>query len=208
MLIRTPANPRFAYVLAHGAGAGMRHPFLETIAALLEERGVATLRYEFAYMEAGKSRTDPPAVAAARVREAVVRAGKEWPGLPLIAGGKSFGGRMTSTAQAEASLPGVRGLAFLGFPLHAPGKPGVERAEHLKAIRIPMLFLQGTRDEFARPELLASVTGGLGSLAVVHLIPEGDHSFKAPKKTTGKSAADIMAELADAVAGFGSTLTA
>ena len=205
MLASMPQDPRFGYVLAHGAGAGMRHPFLEAIAQALYDRGVATLRYEFAYMEQHKSRPDSPAVAAARVRDAVARAAAEWPGLPLVAGGKSFGGRMTSTAQAEQPLPGVRGLAFLGFPLHPPGKPSVSRAEHLSQVRVPMLFLQGTRDEFARLELLTEVCERLGPRATLHLIEEGDHSFKVPKRA-GNTAEQVMATLADRIAEFGSSL--
>ena len=205
MLARTPPDPTFGYVLAHGAGAGMRHPFLEAIAQALFDRGVATLRYEFAYMEQKKSRPDSPAVAAARVREAVERAAAEWPGLPLVAGGKSFGGRMTSTAQAEKPLPGVRGLAFLGFPLHPPGKPSVSRADHLHEVQVPMLFLQGTRDEFARLELLTEVCERLGPRATLHLIEEGDHSFKVPKRA-GNTAEQVMATLADRIAEFGSSL--
>src|ERR1041384_2725539 len=131
MLSRTPDSPRFGYVLAHGAGAGMQHPFLENISQALYQRGVATLRFEFPYMEQHKNRTDSPAVCAATIRKAVQQARAEWPGLPLIAGGKSFGGRMTSTAQAEQPLPAVRGLVFLGFPLHPPGRPGDQRAGHL-----------------------------------------------------------------------------
>jgi predicted alpha/beta-hydrolase family hydrolase len=207
MLASTPQDPRFGYVLAHGAGAGMRHPFLEAVARALVERGVATLRYEFAYMEQHKSRPDPPAVAAARVREAVERAAAEWPGLPLVAGGKSFGGRMTSTAQAENPLPGVKGLAFLGFPLHPPGKPSVSRAEHLYQVQVPMLFLQGTRDEFARLELITEVCRNLGPRATLHLIDEADHSFKVPKRA-GRTAEQVMAELADRIAGFGRSLAA
>ena len=207
MLARTPADPRFGYVLAHGAGAGMRHPFLEAIAQALFERGVATLRYEFAYMEQRKSRPDPPALAAARVREAVERAAGEWPGLPLMAGGKSFGGRMTSTAQAEQPLPGVRGLAFLGFPLHPPGKPSVSRAEHLHQVQVPMLFLQGTRDEFAKPELISQVCAQLGPNATLQWIDEGDHSFKVPKRA-GRTPEQVMAALADRIAEFGSSLAA
>lgn len=205
MLARTPPDPRFGYVLAHGAGAGMRHPFLEAVAQGLFERGVATLRYEFAYMEQHKSRPDPPAVAAARVREAVERAAGEWPGLPLVAGGKSFGGRMTSTAQAERPLPGVRGLAFLGFPLHPPGKPSVTRAEHLYQVQVPMLFLQGTRDEFAKLELITQVCEQLGPHATLHLIDEGDHSFKVPKRA-GRTPEQVMAALADRIADFGRSL--
>ena len=180
----------------------MRHPFLESMAQALLERGVATLRYEFAYMEAHRSRPDSPAVAAARVREAVARASREWPGLPLIAGGKSFGGRMTSTAQAEEPLEGVRGLAFLGFPLHPPGKPSVTRAEHLFQVRVPMLFLQGTRDDFAQLDLLGGVCERLGPAATLHLIDDGDHSFKVPKRS-GRTADQVMAELADAITRFG-----
>jgi predicted alpha/beta-hydrolase family hydrolase len=206
MLPLSPSSPRFAYVLAHGAGAGMRHPFLETIAHLLHDREVATLRYEFPYIEQRKSRPDSPPVCVARVREAVQRARTEWPGLPLIAGGKSFGGRMTSTAQSEAALDGVLGLAFLGFPLHAPGKPSSSRAEHLYQVNVPMLFLQGTRDEFAKLDLLTEVCERLASRATLHLIEEGDHSFKVPKKKTGRSADQVMAELADAIAEWGGSL--
>jgi hypothetical protein len=206
MLPLSPSSPRFAYVLAHGAGAGMRHPFLETIAQLLHDRDVATLRYEFPYMEQRKSRPDAPSVCVARVREAVQRARTEWPGLPLIAGGKSFGGRMTSTAQSEAALDGVVGLAFLGFPLHAPGKPSSSRAEHLDQVNVPMLFLQGTRDEFAKLDLLMEVCERLASRTTLHLIVEGDHSFKVPKKKTGRSADQVMGELADAIAEWGGSL--
>lgn len=207
MLARTPSAPRFGYVLAHGAGAGMRHPFLEAIAEALFERDVATLRYEFAYMEAHRNRPDPPAIAAARVREAAQRASAEWPGLPLVAGGKSFGGRMTSTAQADAPLVGVRGLAFLGFPLHPPGKPSVSRAEHLFQVHVPMLFLQGTRDEFAQLDLITGVCENLGQRATLHLIDDADHSFKVPKRS-GRSMEQVMAELADRIATFGATLAA
>lgn len=203
MLVRTPPSPRIGYVLAHGAGAGMRHPFLETIAQSLFERSVATLRYEFPYMEAGRNRPDSPAVAVARVRGAVERARAEWPGLLLLAGGKSFGGRMTSTAQAEAPLPGVSGLVFLGFPLHPPGRPSVSRAEHLFRIHIPMLFLQGTRDEFASPGLLKELIEQLGSRASLLLIDDGDHSFKVPKRTA--TADQVMSALADRITAFGTT---
>jgi len=201
------ANPRFGYVLAHGAGAGMRHPFLEAIAQHLFERGVATLRYEFPYMEAHRSRPDSPAVAAAKVREAVLHAGTEWPGLPLIAGGKSFGGRMTSTAQAAQPLEGVRGLAFLGFPLHPPGKPSVARAEHLFEVQIPMLFLQGTRDEFAQLDLLTGVCERLGRRATLQLVDDADHSFKVPKRA-GLTPVQVLAGLADRIVEWGTPLTA
>lgn len=193
-----PKDARALYVLAHGAGAGMRHPFLERAAVALEAQGIATYRYEFPYMRKGKQRPDPPAVAEAAVREAVESAARAVPGLPLIAGGKSFGGRMTSQAQAREPLPGVRGLVFLGFPLHAPGRPGTDRAEHLSAVQVPMLFLQGTRDEFAQLDLLQPVVQRLGARATLHLVDEGDHSFKVPKRT-GKSEADVMSELARAM---------
>lgn len=206
VLTDTPPEPRFGYVLAHGAGAGMRHPFLEAMAQALLARGVATLRYEFPYMEEHRNRPDSPAIAAARVREAVGRAAVEWPGLPLIAGGKSFGGRMTSTAQSDAPLEGVRGLAFLGFPLHAPGKASITRAEHLFQIRVPLLFLQGTRDQFAQLDLITGVCEKLGPLATLSLIDEADHSFKAPKRAG--TAAQIMDALADRLVTWADPLAA
>ena len=189
------------FVLAHGAGAGMRHPFLERFAQALAERGVATFRYEFEYMEQKRGRPDPPAVAQARVRAAVSEAAAAAPGLPLFAGGKSFGGRMTSQAQAAEPLPGVRGLVFLGFPLHPPGRPATARADHLDGVRIPMLFLQGTRDDFAGLELLRPVVRRLGKRATVNLIEGGDHSFNVLKKT-GRTDADVMDELAEGIATF------
>ena len=202
MLARSPSDPAFGYVLAHGAGAGMRHPFLESISEALAGRGGATLRYEFRYMEERRNRPDSPAVAAERVREAVAHARVEWPGLPLIAGGKSFGGRMTSMAQAERPLEGVVGLAFLGFPLHPPGKPSVARAEHLFQVQVPMLFLQGTRDEFAQLDLLTGVCEQLGPRATLHLIEDGDHSFKVPKRS-GRTAEQVMEELAEVIVAWG-----
>ena len=197
LLVR-PADARLLYVLAHGAGAGMRHPFLETISQRLAEREIATLRYQFPYMEQRARRPDPPAVAAAAVRAAVMEAARAAPGLPLVAGGKSFGGRMTSTAQAGEPLPGVRGLVFLGFPLHPPGRPGNERAEHLTQVQIPMLFLQGTRDDFADLKLLRPVVKRLGTRATLHLVDGGDHSFKVLKKS-GRTEADVMTELVRAI---------
>lgn len=178
----------------------MNHPFMTHASQTLGDHGVATHRYDFPYMKAGKSRPDSPAVAQAAVRAAVREAGRMTPGLPLLAGGKSFGGRMTSQAQATEPLPGVRGLVFFGFPLHPPGKPGVERAEHLASVEIPMLFLQGTRDEFATLDLLRGVVDrlGRGSRATLHLIEEGDHSFKVPKRT-GKTEHDVMEELATTI---------
>src|SRR5918996_2122419 len=197
LLVR-PEETRALYVLAHGAGAGMRHPFFESMARALRERGVATLRYQFPYMEQKGGRPAPPAVAEATVRAAVRAAAEAAPGVPLIAGGKSFGGRMTSGAAAREPLPGVRGIAFLGFPLHPPGKPGATRAEHLDAVSVPMLFLQGTRDEFAALDLLRPVVQRLGARATLHLIEGGDHSFN----VRGRKLADVMTELADAVASW------
>ncbi len=186
------------YVFAHGAGAGMNHPFMQRAAEALEARGIATHRYEFPYMKAKKSRPDPPAVAEAAVRQAVAEAAQKFPGVPILAGGKSFGGRMTSQAQASERMSNVRGLVFFGFPLHPPGKPGTSRAEHLTAVDVPMLFLQGTRDEFAQLDLLQAVVKRLGNRATLHLVEEGDHSFKVPKRT-GKTEADVMNELADTI---------
>src|SRR2546423_1916933 len=197
-LLLRPDGARLLYVLAHGAGAGMRHPFLEVVAQRLAERTIATLRYQFPYMEQRGRRPDPPAVAAATVRAAVIEAARVAPGLPLVAGGKSFGGRMTSTAQAEAPLPGVRGLVFLGFPLHPPGRPGDARGEHLARVQIPMLFLQGTRDDFADLKLLTPLVQRLGARATLHLVEGGDHSFHVLKRS-GRTDAEVLEELAAAV---------
>src|SRR5947209_18606029 len=197
LLVRPP-DARLLYVLAHGAGAGMRHPFLEAVARALAEQKIATVRYQFPYMERRARRPDPPAVAAAAVRAAVSEAARVAPGLPLVAGGKSFGGRMTSTAQAEEPLPGVQGLVFLGFPLHPPGRPGDKRAEHLAQVRIPMLFLQGDRDEFADLKLLKPVVKRLGTHATLHLVKDGDHSFHVLKRS-GRTDVDVMSELVDAI---------
>lgn len=176
----------------------MRHPFMEQMARALCERGIATLRYEFPYMERGGKRTDPAPVATARVREAVAAARERWPGVPLFAGGKSFGGRMTSAAQAEQPLTGVRGIVFFGFPLHPPGRPGIERAEHLDRVRVPMLFLQGTHDEFATGDLLSQVLDRIGSLATHHPLEGADHSFR----VKGIPTSVVIARLADAVLGW------
>lgn len=200
-LLLRPDHARLLYVLAHGAGAGMRHPFLEAIAQRLAEQGIATLRYQFPYMERRSSRPDSPAIATATVRAAVAEATHVAPGLPLIAGGKSFGGRMTSTAQAEEPLPNVRGLVFLGFPLHPPGRPGDQRAEHLARVQIPMLFLQGDRDEFADLKLLTPLIERLGQRATLHLVEGGDHSFKVPKRT-GRTADDVTADLVGTIDGW------
>ena len=197
-LLLRPDGARLLYVLAHGAGAGMRHPFLEVVAQRLAERSIATLRYQFPYMEQRARRPDPPAVAAATVLAAVIEAASVAPGLPLVAGGKSFGGRMTSTAQAEEPLPGVRGLVFLGFPLHPPGRPGDSRAEHLARVQIPMLFLQGDRDQFADLKLLKPVVKGLGERATLHLVEGGDHSFHVLKRS-GRTDLEVIADLVETI---------
>jgi predicted alpha/beta-hydrolase family hydrolase len=206
-LLLRPENARVCLVLAHGAGAGMSHPFMETVATGLAERGVATLRYQFPYMEKGSKRPDAPAVAHTAVRAAVAEAVRVCPDLPLVAGGKSFGGRMTSQAQAIAPLSGVRGLVFLGFPLHPAGKPSTERAAHLTDVKIPMLFLQGTRDELADLSLLEPVTRGLGGHASLHVVKEGDHSLHVPARS-GRKNPEIMAEVLDAVAAWTRRLAA
>jgi predicted alpha/beta-hydrolase family hydrolase len=197
-ILLRPPDAWALYVLAHGAGAGMRHPFLETIAQRLAERGIATLRYQFPYMESGGSRPDSPTVAEATVQAAVAKARELAPELPLIAGGKSFGGRMTSNAAAHLGLPGVFGIAFLGFPLHAPKQPGEGRAEHLGDVRLPMLFLQGTRDAFAELGLITSVCSRLPN-ATLHLVDGGDHSFAVPK-SKGRTPAEVMDELTTTMA--------
>jgi predicted alpha/beta-hydrolase family hydrolase len=200
-LLVAPPDARTLIVLAHGAGSGMQHPFLEAMARALAERGIASFRYEFLYLERHQGRPDAPAVAEARVRAAVLEAARAVPGLPLFAGGKSFGGRMTSQAQAREPLPGVRGLVFLGFPLHPPGRPGTSRADHLDAVRVPMLFLQGSRDEFAGLDLLRPVVQRLRARATLHLIEGGDHSFKVLKRT-GRTETDVLDELANTVASW------
>lgn len=200
-----PPNAWVLYVMAHGAGAGMRHHFLESIAASLAARGVATLRYQFPYMEAGGRRPDPPGILEASVRSAVERAGAA--GLPLIAGGKSLGGRMTSSAAAASPLPGVRGLAFLGFPLHPPGQPGTRRADHLHRVDLPMLFLQGTRDPFAPVDLITQVCEGLGPRATLHLVQGGDHSFGVLKRS-GRTPEAVMDELANTITDWARALLA
>jgi hypothetical protein len=198
-LFQAPAEARACYVLAHGAGAGMTHPFMTSIANGLAERGVATLRYQFPYMEHGSKRVDAPKVAQATIRAAVVEASRLVPELALFAGGKSFGGRMTSQAQAESPLPRVRGLAFLGFPLHPPGRPSDERAKHLFDVQIPMLFVQGTRDEFANLELLKPLVEQLGARATLKLFEDADHSFHVPRRT-GRKDSEVRVELLDALA--------
>jgi hypothetical protein len=197
-LFLAPAKPRACYVLAHGAGAGMTHLFMAAMADGLAERGIATLRYQFPYMEKKASRPDVPKVAHATVRAAVIQAARLAPGLPLFAGGKSFGGRMTSQAQAAEPLIGVRALIFLGFPLHPAGKPSDERAHHLLNVKVPMLFLQGTRDELANLSLLEPVCKRLAARATLRLFQDADHSFHVPVRT-GKKDPDVRAELLDAL---------
>ncbi len=196
-LIATPRDAWAAYVLAHGAGAGMTHSFLEETASLWFNAGVATLRYQFPYMENRKGRPDPPAVAERTVEAAVRVAGEELAGLSLFAGGKSFGGRMTSQAASRGVLPSVRGLVFLGFPLHAPKRPSVARAAHLSNVTIPMLFIQGTRDDLASMDLMREVCASLGSRATLHVIEDGDHSFKVLKRT-GRTQDEVMGDIRDA----------
>lgn len=200
-LLMRPPGARACVVLAHGAGAGMTHPFMEAVAAGLAERDLATLRYQFPYIERGSKRPDTPAIAHATVRAAMDEAARCCPGLPLVAGGKSFGARMTSQAQAIAPLSGVRGLVFLGFPLHPAGKPSIDRAAHLADVKIPMLFLQGTRDTLAELKLLEPVVKSLGKKATLYIVDGGDHSFHVLARS-GRKDADAMTEICDAMAAW------
>jgi predicted alpha/beta-hydrolase family hydrolase len=198
-LFLRPPDAKALFLFAHGAGAGMTHKAMAGNAEGLAERGIATLRYNFPYMEKGSKRPDSPKVAHAAVRAAASKAVELAPELPLFAGGRSFGGRMTSQAQAGDPLPGVRGLIFLGFPLHPAGKPGIERADHLAKVRLPMLFVSGTCDSLAELDLLRPVVASLGSHAEIHLVDQADHSFKVAAKS-GRTNADAEAEVLDAVA--------
>jgi hypothetical protein len=200
-LLSRPSGAKACFVFAHGAGAGMTHPFMERISAGLCDRGVATLRYQFPYMENGSRRPDAPALAQATVRAAVAEAARCCPGLALIAGGKSFGGRMTSQAQAVAPLTGVRGLAFLGFPLHPAGRPSEARAKHLEDVDIPMLFIQGTRDKLAEAELLEPVVKRLGRLALLHRVLEADHSFHVLVRS-GRNDGEVMRVIVDTLSAW------
>jgi predicted alpha/beta-hydrolase family hydrolase len=193
-LLDLPTNARACFVFAHGAGAGMRHASMASVAADLSQQGIATLRYQFPYMERGSRRPDPPALCHATVRAAVAEAARVAPGVRLVAGGRSFGGRMTSQAQALAPLPGVAGLAFLAFPLHPAGRPSQERADHLSNVAIPMLFLQGTRDELATLELLQPVVQRLGARATLKLLQDADHSFHV-RAASGRRDPDVRQEL-------------
>jgi uncharacterized protein len=197
-LFDRPGSAQAVLVLAHGAGAGMEHPSMQAVADGLTKRGVATLRYQFPYMERRSRRPDPPALCHATVRAAVAEASRIAPELPLFAGGRSFGGRMTSQAQARIPLPQVRGLVFLSFPLHPAGRPGTDRAAHLQEIGIPMLFVQGTRDELARLDLLRPVVEGLGARATLHLLEDADHSFHAPARS-GRKDSELRETALDAL---------
>lgn len=200
-ILTQPADARACYVLAHGAGAGMRHASMDKIVEGLSHRGIATFRFNFPYMENKQGRPDQPAVAHATIRAAVEEAARLCPGVTLVAGGKSFGGRMTSQAQAKTPLLGVKGLAFLGFPLHADGKPSTERAEHLTQVEIPMLFLQGTRDKLADLGLLKPVVAALGAKATLHEVEGGDHSFAVLKKS-GRTNEEALTEVLDTLAAW------
>ena len=194
-LVQCPPNAHAMYVFAHGAGAGMKHSFMSAIAAELAANGVGTLRYQFPYMEQGSKRPDPPALCHATVRAAVAEAARRAPGMRLIAGGKSFGGRMTSQAQAAAPLVGVMGLAFVGFPLHPAKRPASDRAKHLFDVNVPMLFLQGTRDELADLTLLEPLVTQLGKRAELYKIEGADHAFHVLARS-GRKDGDVLKELA------------
>jgi predicted alpha/beta-hydrolase family hydrolase len=200
-LLQVPDKARACFVLAHGAGAGMTHPFMAAIADGLAERGIATMRYQFPYMEQGRKRPDMPKVAQATVRAAVVEAARLLPGFGLVAGGKSFGGRMTSQAQAISPLPGVRGLVFFGFPLHPAGRPSDERGDHLLDVKVPMLFLQGTSDALATTQILDPMVQRLGKRSTLKLFQDADHSFHVPART-GRRDSEVRAEMLDAVAAW------
>jgi uncharacterized protein len=198
-LLLAPKAAAACFVFAHGAGAGMSHAFMEDVAAGLAALGIATLRFQFPYMESGNIRPDPPIIAHATIKAATKKAATLLPGCPLFAGGKSFGGRMTSQAQAAAPLPDVRGLVFLGFPLHPSKRPSDERAEHLFKVRIPMLFLQGTRDPMAELQWLEPVVERLGERATMHLFQDADHSFHVPARS-GRTDADVRQKMLDTLA--------
>lgn len=200
-LLVAPEGARACYVVAHGAGVGMRHAFMNDVAQGLASRRIATFRYQFPYMERGSKRPDSAGVAQATVRAAVAKAVDLLPGTSLIAGGKSYGGRMTSQAQAESPLAGVRGVAFLGFPLHPPGRPSDDRAGHLSSVKVPMLFLQGARADFADVDYLKPLVKRLGWTATLKLFDQTDHSFHVPAKS-GRTDADVMTELLDGLAAW------
>jgi predicted alpha/beta-hydrolase family hydrolase len=196
-----PEETAALYVFAHGAGAGMNHPFLNGVARGLAAAGIASLRYQFPYMEAGRRRPDPPQLLERTVRSAVAFGLERAENLPILAGGKSMGGRMSSRAAADDGLAGVRGLIFLGFPLHPPGRPATGRSEHLFRVKVPMLFLQGTRDALARLDLVRPLCERLGPRATLHLVEGGDHSFKVLKRM-GRSEGEILDELTGTISGW------
>ena len=200
-LLMRPAEAKALFIFAHGAGVGMSHRSMASNAEGLAARGIATLRYQFPYMEKGTGRPDPPRIAHAAVRAAAAKAAELAGDLPLFAGGRSFGGRMTSQAQALAPLPGVRGLAFLGFPLHPAGKPGTERAEHLAGVRVPMLFVSGSRDALAELDLLRPMVAELGERATLYVVSHADHSLHVPARS-GRTSAEAEAEALNAVSGW------
>jgi len=200
-LLIQPPSAQACFVFAHGAGAGMTHEFMEQAASSLCERGIATLRYQFPYMEKGSRRPDTPAVAHAAVRAAMAEAARRCPGLVLFAGGKSFGGRMTSQAQAAAPLPGLRGLAFLGFPLHPAGKPSDARAKHLAEVHLPMLFIQGSRDKLAEPQLIEPLVKRLGASASLHPVQDADHAFHVLVRS-GRNDGEVMSEITGALSAW------
>lgn len=200
-LLDRPASATACYVFAHGAGAGMQHAFMAQMTAGLVRRGIAVLRFQFPFMEQGSKRPDSPTVAQGAVRAAVHEAAARLPGLPLFAGGKSFGGRMSSQAQASDALPGVRGLVFVGFPLHAAGKASTSRADHLAGVQVPMLFLQGTRDALADLPLVHEVTATLGARATLQVVDGADHAFHVLVRS-GRSDADVREQLCDAIAAW------
>ena len=205
-ILDRPQSPTAFVVIGHGAGASMRHPFLEGLVGRLLDRQVATFRYQFPYTEAGRKRPDHPSRLLPTVRAAVAAGAREADTLPLFAGGKSMGGRMTSTAASDSPLDGVRGLVFFGFPLHPPGRDSIERADHLAGVEVPMLFLQGTRDRLARLDLIGRVTGGLAERATLHTVESGDHSFHVLKRS-GRTDAQALDELAETTAGWMATIS-
>jgi predicted alpha/beta-hydrolase family hydrolase len=195
-LLQAPASAKACYVFAHGAGAGMNHAFMEAIAQGLVERSIASLRFNFPFMEQGSKRPDSPAVAHAAIRAAVAETARRMPDVPLFAGGKSYGGRMTTQAQAAEPLPGLKGIVLVGFPLHPAGKPSAERAAHLDSVKLPMLFLQGTRDSLADLDLITKVTASLGKKATLHTVEGADHAFHVLVRS-GRTDAQVRDELLD-----------
>lgn len=200
-LLQKPSGAKACYVFAHGAGAGMDHAFMAAIAQGLAERGIASLRFNFPFMEQGSKRPDSPAVAHAAIRAAVAEAARRMPGVPLFAGGKSYGGRMSTQAQAAGPLPGVKGIVLVGFPLHPASKPSTERAAHLPGVKLPMLFLQGTRDALADLELITQTTATLGKKATLHVVDGADHTFHVLVRS-GRTDAQVREELLDTMAAW------